>query len=196
MESYTAWNGQGFMVYWILRQAQLEEVGLTQTRETMTLRSLIQPLIYCNLLCGKGPHWEDCNATTFGWEPRCVYLYTTHGRTKFNFNFPRYGLWTSVKGPHNFMGHSIKWPQAYAYWVKKVNGVYLRMNVVIFSVPVLDNSINSAFTTAISASSSNCSSSESFSFNLLIVQFKDVIEDKNNFEMATNVNYGVASSSS
>ena len=70
------------------------------------------------------------------------------------------------------------------------------MNVVIFSVPVLDNSINSAFTTAISASSSNCSSSESFSFNLLIVQFKDVIEDRSDFEMATSVNYGVASSSS
>lgn len=33
---------------------------------------------------------------------------------KFNLNFPRYGLWTRLKGPHNSMvtdlGHNEKWP--------------------------------------------------------------------------------------
>ena len=40
LESYLACNGYGFMGYWILRQAHLFEVGLTQTQETITLQNL------------------------------------------------------------------------------------------------------------------------------------------------------------
>ena len=34
------WHGYCFMVYWILHQAHLKEVGLTQNRETTELQNL------------------------------------------------------------------------------------------------------------------------------------------------------------
>ena len=58
IKSYMACNGYGFMVYWILRQAHLKEVGLTQNWETMTIQNLtiLELLKY---ILQKGPQGWD-----------------------------------------------------------------------------------------------------------------------------------------
>ena len=40
MDSYMTSNGSWFMVTWIIFKSHLLEVGLTQNRQTMTLRTL------------------------------------------------------------------------------------------------------------------------------------------------------------
>ena len=40
MDSYLAWNGSRFMVTWTIFKNHLLEVGLTQNRETMALRTV------------------------------------------------------------------------------------------------------------------------------------------------------------
>jgi len=51
-ESYIAWIGYCLMVYWILHQAHLKEVTLTQNWETMTIQNLTT-LDFYNLSCGR-----------------------------------------------------------------------------------------------------------------------------------------------
>ena len=50
MDSYMASNGSCFMVTWTSFKNHLLEVGLTQNRETMALRTS-QPLVYFILSC-------------------------------------------------------------------------------------------------------------------------------------------------
>lgn len=53
-ESYIAWIGYCLMVYWILHQAHLKEVTLTQNWETMTIQNLTT-LDFLELIMWKGP---------------------------------------------------------------------------------------------------------------------------------------------
>ena len=69
-----ACNGYRFMVYRILSQAHLKEVGPTQNRKTMTLCNLI-PLIYQNLLCRR-VHMNGMVMTLHSAENSFVYVFT------------------------------------------------------------------------------------------------------------------------
>lgn len=79
-------------------QAQFKEVGLIQTQKAITLQSLVQYLIYCNLLCGVA-HMDRIGMNSIWLREWGI---TLHGKvcgcTNFNFDFP----WTSCVGPHNF----------------------------------------------------------------------------------------------
>lgn len=56
------------------------------------------------------------NERTLAWKPTCV-IFTLHlnacGHINFNFDYPPFDLWMSLKGPHNVivmaLGHSVKW---------------------------------------------------------------------------------------
>ena len=72
-----------FMVYWILRQAHLKDVGLPQNQETMTLQ-ISQPLIYCYLLCRRA----QMNRMVMRAQSRISFHLKAHAHMKFNSNFP------------------------------------------------------------------------------------------------------------
>ena len=55
MDSYMALNGPCFMVTWIIFENHLLEVGLTQNRETMTLRTLTTVGLFYFIMC-ENPH--------------------------------------------------------------------------------------------------------------------------------------------
>ena len=51
MDSYMAFNGSCFMVTWSIFKNLFLEVGLTQTRETMALRTLTIVGIFYSIMC-------------------------------------------------------------------------------------------------------------------------------------------------
>ena len=51
MDSYMASNGSCFMVTWIVFKNHLLEVGLTQNRETMALRTLTTVDLFYFIMC-------------------------------------------------------------------------------------------------------------------------------------------------
>ena len=55
MDSYMALNGSCFMVTWIIFKNHLLEVGLTQNRETMALRTLTTVDLFYFIMC-EDPH--------------------------------------------------------------------------------------------------------------------------------------------
>ena len=55
MDSYMASNGSCFMVTWIIFKNHLLEVGLTQNRETMALRTLTTVDLFYFIMC-EDPH--------------------------------------------------------------------------------------------------------------------------------------------
>jgi hypothetical protein len=55
MDSYMASNGSYFMVTWSLVKTHLLEVGLTQNRETMALRTLTTIDLFYFMMC-EDPH--------------------------------------------------------------------------------------------------------------------------------------------
>ena len=65
MDSSMASNGSYFMVTWTIFKSQLLEVGLTQNRETMVLRTLtIVELFY--FIMREDPHEYEFIEITFG----------------------------------------------------------------------------------------------------------------------------------
>ena len=78
------------MVYQILHQACLKEVGLTQNPETMTLKNLnkiSQSLISINLLCGR----EHIHRMVMKWhlvEGPVTYVFTLHLKAHDHKEFP------------------------------------------------------------------------------------------------------------
>ena len=55
IDSYMASNGSCFMVTWTIFKNHLLEVGLTQNRETMTLRTLATVSLVYFIMC-EDPH--------------------------------------------------------------------------------------------------------------------------------------------
>jgi hypothetical protein len=55
MDSYMAINGSCFMVTWTIFKNYLLEVGLTQKRETMALRTLTTVTLFYFIMC-EDPH--------------------------------------------------------------------------------------------------------------------------------------------
>ena len=51
MDSYMASNGSCFMVTWTISKNHLLEVGLTQNRETMALRTLTTVGLFYFIMC-------------------------------------------------------------------------------------------------------------------------------------------------
>jgi hypothetical protein len=65
MDSYMALNGSCFMVIWITFENHFLEVGLTQNRETMALRTLIADDIFY-FIVREDLHEHKFIKTTFG----------------------------------------------------------------------------------------------------------------------------------
>ena len=65
MDSYMASNGSCFLVTRIIFKNHLVEVGLTQNRETMALRTLITVDLFYYIMC-EDPHEKNFIEIAFG----------------------------------------------------------------------------------------------------------------------------------
>ena len=74
MDSYMTSNGSCFMVTWSILKNALLEVGLTQNRETMALRTLT---IYSIVSCLRTHMNKNSLKLAFAWEPNHIWLHTT-----------------------------------------------------------------------------------------------------------------------
>jgi hypothetical protein len=75
--SYMTSNGSCFMVTWTLFKNHLLEVGLTQNRETMTLRTVTIVELFFYIMCEE-PAWIEihCNNIWLRAQPRMTSHYT------------------------------------------------------------------------------------------------------------------------
>ena len=65
MDPYMASNGTFFMVTWTITKNHLLEVGLTQNRETMALRTLTTVGLFSFITC-EDPHEQKLIEIAFG----------------------------------------------------------------------------------------------------------------------------------
>ena len=128
MDSYMASNVSCFMVTWTNLKNHLLEVGLTQNRETMTLRMLTAVGLFYFIMCDDLQNNKFVEIA-FGWGP-VTYDFTLHLRIRDHTTW----VWKCFEtafghfllGSHNFMvtalGSCVKWPLV--KWVSKLLDIY------------------------------------------------------------------------
>ena len=120
VDSYMALNGSCFMVTWIILKNHLLEVGVTQYRESMALRTLTAVDLFYFIM-REDPHEQNIL------EGPGTYDFTLHLRirdhTTWFWRCLGTASWHFLLGSHNVMvtalDSCVKWPLAQRSWVSK-----------------------------------------------------------------------------
>ena len=108
VHSYMALIGLCFTVAWTVFKNRLLEVGPTQNRETMTLRTLTTVVLFCIFYHVWRPAWIKIHWNSIGWGPDHICLHTTLEGPRPHYMILEMnwdGLWTLSFGLSQFHGH-------------------------------------------------------------------------------------------